>query len=462
VNLPAERNAAEFMISRLKSHVAKLRLRGHPGDLSGPSEWLDLCEAISNTSLDYLRRFDAASAPDRTQILKDTNDLNNLVYSLLVEMEGSGSEDLPYPVVGPMQRWIELLRIPNVTFFRALPAPIYEIRRFQLTDFEGIRDTSPDLQRILSAKSKWPYLRITVPSRALGILPHFAIVAHEVGHIIHQSIAPQFDFPDEELTKFSDKVLTSLGVTDIRPESKTFFNATTKSWLAELLADAVGICMLGPAFYFALCAFIQGKTSEYILTRSHPPAILRRRIAFRNLTRADKWDHPSVFLKRTGVELQEGINSQLLEQPAPDDVLIESLVAKDYDEEEARILCLLPELVESVSEEVFRTAYDHIAQVAPSLLYTSQQLDLDLEEHLDALVMAIPPIEFGVSLESTTHAELSSILNVGWAVLLTRLDQLAVRQEEPQLLIAEKSEKLHSLLVKAVELSEAKRIWMQA
>lgn len=462
MDLPAERNAAEFMISRLKSHVAKLRLRGHPGDLPGPSEWLDLCEAISNTSLDYLRRFDAASGSDRTQILKDTNDLNNLVYSLLVEMEGSGTEDLPYPVVGPMQRWIELLKIPNVTFFRALPAPIYEIRRFQLTDFEGIRDTSPDLQRILSADSKWPYLRITVPSRALGILPHFAIVAHEVGHIVHQRLAPQFDFPDEELMKFSHEVLSSIGAEDIHPDSKTFFNATTKSWLSELFADAAGICMLGPAFYFALCAFIQGKTSEYILTKTHPPAVLRRRIAFRNLTRAGKWDHPAVFLKRTGVELQEGINSQLLEQPAADDVLIESLVAKDYDEEEARILCLLPDLVESVSEEVFRTAHDHISSISPSLVYTSQQLDRDLEEHLDALTMAIPPIEFGVSLESTTHAELSSILNVGWAVLLTRLDQLAVRQEEPQLLIAEKSEKLHSLLVKAVELSEAKRIWMQA
>ncbi|WP_456854448.1 hypothetical protein [Bradyrhizobium sp. USDA 4501] len=377
-------------------------------------------------------------------------------------MEGSGTEDLPYPVVGPMQRWIELLDIPNVTFFRALPAPIYEIRRFQLADFQGIRDASPDLKRILSTETKWPYLRITVPSRALGILPHFAIVAHEVGHIIHQRLAPQFDFSDDELMKFSQKVLSSLGVADIRPESKTFFNATTKSWLAELFADAVGICMLGPAFYFALCAFLQGKTSEYILTRSHPPAILRRKIAFRNLTRAGKWDHPSVFARITGVELRQGINSQLLEQPAADDVLIESLVAKEYDDEEARILCLLPDLVESVHEEVFRTAYDHIAEIAPSLLYTSQQLDHDLEEHLEALVMAIPPIEFGVSLEATTHAELSSILNVGWAVLLTRLDRLAVRQEANQLLIAEKSEKLHSLLVKAVELSEAKQIWMRA
>ncbi|WP_316188707.1 hypothetical protein [Bradyrhizobium sp. SZCCHNS1054] len=462
MDLPAERNAAEFMISRLKSHVAKLRLRGHPGDLSGPSEWLDLCEAISNTSLEYLRRFDAASGGDRPQILKDTNDLNNLVYSLLVEMEGSGTEDLPYPVVGPMQRWIELLEIPNVTFFRALPAPIYEIRRFQLSDFQGIRNGSLDLKRVLSAESKWPYLRITVPSRALGILPHFAIVAHEVGHIIHQRLAPQFDFSDAELLKFSEKVLSSLGKAGIRSESKTFFDVTVKSWLAELFADAVGICMLGPAFYFALCAFIQGKTSEYILTRTHPPAILRRKIAFGNLTQAGKWDHPSVFTKRTEVELNEGINSRLLERPPATDALIESLVAKDYDDEEAHILCLLPELVESVHEEVFQAAYDHIAKVAPSLLYTSQQLDRDLEEHLEALVMAIPPIEFGASLEATTPAELSSILNVGWAVLLTRLDRLAVRQEENQLLIAEKSEKLHSLLVKAVELSEAKRIWGRA
>ena len=129
-----------------------------------------------------------SAVTEQKQLLKDVNDLNSDVYKLLVEMEGSGIDDLPYAVVAPMQRWIEDLSIPNVTFFRALSVAKYEISRFRLSDYEGIRHPAEALQLNLADNEKWPYLRITVPSRALGILPHFAIVAHEIGHIVHDKI----------------------------------------------------------------------------------------------------------------------------------------------------------------------------------------------------------------------------------------------------------------------------------
>jgi hypothetical protein len=338
----------------------------------------------------------------------------------------------------------------------------YEISRFLLSDYEGIRNPAPSLKRILAEQDEWPYLRITVPSRALGILPHFAIVAHEIGHIIHDNVAPVFDFSAEALTEFSDQVLKSLSIQTITAESKTFFSATTKAWLSELFADAVGICMLGPAFYFALCAFLETNAPEYFLNRTHPPAILRRKIAFRNLAKDGKWDHLSAFHLRTGVALTEDVNSKLLEPPAPMEVIVQSLVMRDFEHEEANILYFLPGLVATLADEIFDRAYEHIRGSQPGLLYTSAALDRDLGEHLEALVAAIPPNESGHELSEKIPTELVTILNVGWAVLLTRLERLAVRQEGQQLLSAEKSEKLHSLLLKAVELSEARRTWSAA
>jgi hypothetical protein len=46
--------------------------------------------------------------------------------------------------------------------------------------------------------------------------------------------------------------------------------------------------------------------------------------------------------------------------------------------------------------------------------------------------------------------------------LLTKLDQLKVRTTPDDLLGAEKVERLHDLLLKAVELSEARREWENA
>ena len=105
------------------------------------------------------------------------------------------------------------------------------------------------------------------------------------------------------MNQFSERVLRSLGVQSIDTKSKTFFTATANAWLAELFADAVGICMLGPAFYFALCEFLESNAPGYVLNRTHPPALLRRAIAFRNLSRTDLGDHASAFAKHTGVDL---------------------------------------------------------------------------------------------------------------------------------------------------------------
>ncbi len=92
------------------------------------------------------------------------------------------------------------------------------------------------------------------------------------------------------------------------------------------------------------------------------------------------------------------------------------------------------------------------------MIYTVDKYDKDLAAHIRPMLLAIPPIESGVKLTERQAAAFASILNVGWAVLLTKLGDLQVRVGDDPLQ-AERLEKLHGLLLKAVELSEARRAW---
>jgi hypothetical protein len=50
-------------------------------------------------------------------------------------------------------------------------------------------------------------------------------------------------------------------------------------------------------------------------------------------------------------------------------------------------------------------------------------------------------------------------LNVGWIVLLVELRDLRVRPSGDGKFGSDRAESLHSLLLKAVELSEVRRLW---
>ena len=418
---------------------------------------------MADTAIGYVRSSSQIRDEDeQRRLLKDANELGNSLYRLLAEMEGVGTDDLPYPVVAPMQRWIESLGFQNVTFFRALSVANYELKRFTLDDYIGIRAPSPSLAKIVADEKSWPYLRITVPGKARSTLPHFAIVAHEVGHIVHATTNPTFGYEPGALQKFSENVIKKLGVTSLEEDTKDFFAQAANFWASELFADAFGICLLGPAFFFALGAFIESLGPAYVLSTTHPPAVVRRRVAFRKLERGIDFSFLKTFEAVTSVKLSENINSSLLDNAGNPDDLIEKLVAKRLTKPQAIVLCFLPDLVETLADRIYETVDAHIRAIDPAMLYTSHQLKGDLETHLDELVEAVPPIESGVRLSERKETELSTILNVGWAAMLTRLDQVKVARPSSDLASAERAEQLHLLLIKAVELSEARRTWRNA
>jgi hypothetical protein len=93
------------------------------------------------------------------------------------------------------------------------------------------------------------------------------------------------------------------------------------------------------------------------------------------------------------------------------------------------------------------------------LEYSPEQMRLDLANHFESFLNAIPPFETTDNLRDRKPTELTSILNVGWFIAAFAMDKLKINftgtvKEGPMLIT------LDQLILKAIELSEVRRDWM--
>jgi hypothetical protein len=138
------------------------------------------------------------------------------------------------------------------------------------------------------------------------------------------------------------------------------------------------------------------------------------------------------------------------------------MMADGHSKEESAVIAVLHGSMGPIAQATYGSVRDYLTPNNPDLLYTASRYENDLKNHLPALLSAIPPIENGLDIGQRTPCDFATIINVGWVVLLTKMDQLKVRTSSNGALGAEKVERLHDLLLKAVELSEARREWESA
>jgi hypothetical protein len=159
--------------------------------------------------------------------------------------------------------------------------------------------------------------------------------------------------------------------------------------------------------------------------------------------------------------LTEDLGSSLLPTVPDKATLSKEIFLRTRNDRMAAVISELNESAPDLANEVYRQVHNHLAATAPNHRYTVSQFEKDLKNHLEAITFTIPPIETGDILGQRTPCSLTSILNIGWAAVLTKVDKIMVRpdHEHPHTgnLIT-----VHNLLLKAVELSEAKRRWEAA
>lgn len=421
--------------------------------------WLNLMSGLIDTGKGYLAKAADPALPDgeASLLVTDSELIGNQTYDLLQKMDGSDAGEIPHQIVGPFQRWVDGLGIGNTIFFRADHVANYELARFDLRSL--VQNINGASQTLIDAAAavKWPFLRVTVPSQAMGMLPHFAIVGHELGHAIQNDI--KVDLSSVDGSDVATALLDRLADEQIALTSThtMMMQKILASWVNEMKSDAVGCLLAGPAFLFALSAFFELSGGAYGIGPSHPPSEMRRRLVLNRLSQGTP-NHVEVFKEQTGAELTADLNSPHLKSPpAPDDLY--TILRNKHGPEIAAICVALVPFAEKIAPLVFAGAEQVVREAKPDMVYEAAQLRNDLAEHLEPLRHLIPPIEHRKD-GKVTATSLAGILNVGWAGLLTQLDNIpASAGIAPGTELNVKMEKLHELLLKAVELSEARIVW---
>ncbi len=454
------RLTAKFSLERLRLQVAGQLSQQFPGDHSGPKQWLSLVTGLLDTADDYLVSSEhlGVKPDDALNLIRDAVRLGTEAYKCLAFMRGTTMVELPYPIVRPLQRWFDQLQVCNSTFFRAELVANYELRFVKEGVFRGIRDPSPSLTESINQVS-WPLLRVTVPSRAFASIPHLAIVAHEIGHALFTEVNWDTNSfrPEEDAVK--QRIAARLGVTVLDRQTQDILSRVFFHWFQELSADAFAHYLTGPAIFFSLSEFAQLHGGGYTLSESHPASDLRRSILFNKLCEGGANSFMGLFKRHTGAELTEDFNSALLQRTPDKTQFYKDATARNVSPEMAAVLAELHESIPRAVSIVYDHVFEYLRTHARDAIYSPDQYDQDLTEHLNPMLAAVPPIEVGRDLAAKAPAEFASILNVGWAVLLTKLPELRVKTSGPDQFRSERLERLHDLLLKAVELSEARRTW---
>ena len=478
-----------FSLQRLRTQASELAGQQFPGDHPGPRKWLSVINAIIDVADGHLKNIEGKA--EDSESIKYATDLCNLAYFCFRFLRNVGIDDLPYAVVPPLQRWFSKLKIENTILFRAEQIVNYELTPLgidKITRFS--KQQQKKLNQALTPLISWPLLVVTVPSKAFSILPHFAIVAHEIGHAIIlkseavkkvlekddtqkdvlESAILEMDYltknhavDNQEQEKFFQNVAKEAGFDDpLEDTVLDTYKSYLSDWHDELLADAVAYYLTGPAIFFALSDFFQLLGLSYGVSKSHPSYDFRRSVLFRRLTKEEeKVSYASVFRHHTEQDLTEAFNSPLLAQTPDKATIITDLMATDeHSLTEAVVIAALPELITPLIDEIYSTVKKYLENNAKSEMYTPKQFDEDLTNYIAPMIYSIPPIEAGKQLPDKEPAKFASILNVGWVVLLTKLGEMklntSAQGEE-----ATRLQQLHNMLLKAVELSEARREWME-
>ena len=297
----------------LEGEVTRLRVVPFPGHHTGPRKWLNFVTGLIETGRINLAEAVSKniSLSDKSKVLRVAEDLGEAAYYFLKHIEGAGATQIPHEIVDPFQRSVENLDIKNTKFFRTEHLPNYELVTFYLKNYSTISPCSPSLTTALKDFGSLPVLRVTIPGQAMGMLPHFAIVAHELGHAIQSRITLDLGNYKQEAIDCVARIKARLDAKNAVLDQKTIFRigAIRQSWINELKADAVGHSVVGPAFFFAFCGFLELSGRNYGVSPSHPPSSLRQSLLIDNLSSGTK-SFVDVFRNKTGKSIEKSTNTK--------------------------------------------------------------------------------------------------------------------------------------------------------
>lgn len=182
------------------------------------------------------------------------------------------------------------------------------------------------------------------------------------------------------------------------------YTKTLENWLRELIADAIGAIIIGPAFLFSLIELASSSSKYDDYSPSHPPLFLRVYIIQQIL---DTHGYTRIFEKypkiRSKIDELRSTSSLLLDRDETD---LESRLLK------SSIKPTLPKLIEK-------------CKLSIKPMYDLYEVDKEIVELIKSIKNLIPPNEIIIREEERTYpANPVAILNASWIVKLEYIDHL--------------------------------------
>jgi hypothetical protein len=219
-------------------------------------------------------------------------------------------------------------------------------------------------------------------------------------------------------------------------------SSITERWVEELFADAVGVCLFGPAFTkaFADVLLPTGRLAQ--ASHDHPPHAVRITFQRDLLARKEFGDFASII----PAKLKERLDAvSTLASSA-----LSAVPGSTTSTSERDTYALSHLSVQTVLDEIMSVA---IARTN-NLLYTATRYSEDLDRYLESFrTLGVPPI----SVTGERRVSLATILNVSQLVAMEA--SIHVHQTADPL---SRERGLDDLILKAIELAEFQIGWEEA
>jgi len=387
--------------------------------------------------------------------------------NLLEYIEGSEVQNTPAALIRPLKRLVRHYLLNSEIIFRSYSqlnysfAPLTERLRkvFSGEIFKSLLEGLPEFFAVVS----FPKVESNY------VLLH-CMVGHEIGHGLYQEknlgevLIPLVTIDKSALDQIAKVIIetesqgqdvsgkqqlseTELGESLRVKELLTkLINKVIGNWVEELAADAFGICIFGPAYFFAFINFVSAiqllRSSSY----THPSPSIRMKLMWHLLKSdqkdsADSLSFERIFEDKTKDFVQQWVKVASKEGPPLHPI---------YD------------IVEkSITPIIICHICSKVIEGMNGSEYTIQKYQKNISTLCDLIKNLIPPNEMvDFKQKKTTSSDVVSILNAGWEVYLSFMDEFSknfeVVYKDNKI---ECDKKLNELLLKAIELSEIKTRW---
>lgn len=277
-------------------------------------------------------------------------------------------------------------------------------------------------------------------SEKKSVLIH-SVLAHEVGHFIDKQkgisnqLLSEIELDKDKLEELTEEYLKehfSLQATSPQDSEVTitldmFLDRTIvknrlreevmkklNDWICELVSDAIGCTLFGPAYFFSLVNLIISRTdphsNEHIIGISkwqHPPPDIRLRAIISQLER-------SGFLEESLEEISNILRAMKSELSSEPDLSgLSKFISQLYS--------LLCESIDSIRESLLTLVHTELTQLA----FTPELFEEEVFSLADRIVELLPPGELVLQKNKTVKSVSEiSIINAGHLVQISRIEDV--------------------------------------